>query len=257
MTRFNEAIDEALTKSVARYSGRLDRSRELFLGVLGHDLRGPLGAVLNSAQYLLLSGELSGAQTKAASAIWRSGTRLQAMVSDLLDVARTRLGQTLPIARRQTDLADICRQVVEERHAHHPEHTVALTTSGNLAGMWDDARLAQMLSNLVDNAILHGAIGRPVTVSISGEEQQVLLSVHNEGNPIAESARHRIFEPLTRAEPDASDERKAGGLGLGLYIVRAIAEAHGGSVDVSSSEERGTTFTVRLPRNSDQGGSSQ
>jgi signal transduction histidine kinase len=98
MTRFNEAIDQALTESIARYSKRLDRSRELFLGVLGHDLRSPLGAVLYSTQYLLHSDGFSGAQTKAVSAISCSGARLRDMISDLLDVARTRLGESLPIA---------------------------------------------------------------------------------------------------------------------------------------------------------------
>ena len=248
MTRFNEAMDEALTKSIARYSSRLDRSRELFLGVLGHDLRNPLGAVLNSAQYLLHSEGLSGAQTKAASAIWRSGTRLGQMISDLLDVARTRLGQALPIERKQIDLAAICQQAVEEKHAYHPEHSVVLNTSGNLLGMWDEARLAQMISNLLENGIRHGGVGTPVTISAIGETNSVTLIVHNEGNPILDAARERIFEPLTRGEANAADPKKAGGLGLGLYIARSIAVAHGGNIEVDSSADKGTAFTVRLPR---------
>lgn len=248
LTRFNEAMDQALSESIARYSSQLDRSRELFLGVLGHDLRTPLGAILNSAEYLLLSNALSGVQTKAVSLISGSGKRLQAMISDLLDVARTRLGAALPLAPKQLDLLPVCRQVLDEENAHHPDHEIRFSTAGDLQGMWDEARLSQMLSNLVENAIRHGAADKPVTVTASGEADHVALQVHNEGVPIPQAARARIFEPLTQAEPDPIDQRKAGGLGLGLYIARAIAQAHGGTIEVESSREQGTTFTARLPR---------
>lgn len=248
MTRFNEAIDQALTQSVARYSARLDRSRELFLGIVGHDLRSPVGAVINYAQYLLRSNDLSGAQAKAASAISRSGTRLRAMISDLLDVARTRLGQSLPLAPAQIDLVPTCEEAIEEAQAYHPERVIALSVSGDLKGTWDEARLRQMLCNLVENAIRHGAADAPVVVSVVGMPLDVSLSVHNEGLPISESARRRIFEPLARGEEDPVNHRRAGSMGLGLYIARAIVQAHGGSIDVESSKEAGTTFTARLPR---------
>lgn len=248
MTRFNEALDQALSESVARYSEQLDRSRELFIGVLGHDLRSPLSAVLYAAQYLQSTEDLSGAQSKSVSTILRSGLRLRSMVSDLLDVTRTRLGQSLPIDRRRVDLAKTCREMIDEAQAHHPEHVLRLRTSGELVGDWDEARLFQMLSNLVDNAVRHGAHGRPVTVSANGAADQVTLSVHNEGVPMSEAARHRIFEPLVHAAGSVGvTSNQASGLGLGLYIARAIVEAHGGSIDVRSTQGDGTTFVACFP----------
>lgn len=250
LTRFNEAIDEALTESIARYMQELDRSRQLFLGVLGHDLRTPLGAVLNSAQYLLYSDGLSGAQMKAVSAILRSGTRVRGMISDLLDVTRTRLGQSLPMWKQETDFAVLCEQVVDEARAYHPDSAIVCHRPGELLGCWDDARLRQMLGNLVENAIEHGLPDQPVTVSATGDAEHLVLRVHNEGAPISQSDRRMIFEPLTRGQPGQGNEKKVGGLGLGLYIARLIAEAHGGSIEVESTKKTGTTFAVVLPRRS-------
>ena len=248
LTRFNEAIDQALTESIARYSRRLDRSRELFLGVLGHDLRSPLGAVMNSTHYLLHSDGLSGAQVKAVSVISRGATRARDMIADLLDVARTRLGEALPIAPAPIDLASTCLEAVEEARAYYPDREITYSAAGELGGTWDAARLRQMLSNLVDNAIRHGAADTPVAVSAYGASHDAFVGVHNEGAPIPASARARIFEPLARGDEDPLDHRRVGSMGLGLYIARAIAQAHGGSIDVQSSKEKGTTFTARLPR---------
>ncbi|MBA3591268.1 HAMP domain-containing sensor histidine kinase [Methylibium sp.] len=248
ITRFNEAVDQALSESVGLYSEQLDRSRELFIGVLGHDLRNPLSAVLNAAKYLQDSEALSGGQFKSVSVILRSGMRLRDMLSDPLDVTRTRLGQSLPIARTPGALTVTCQDMVEEAQAHHPEHTLRLRLEGDLAGSWDLARLGQMLSNLIENAIRHGAPDKPVTILARGEAEFVSLGVHNEGPRIPESALRRIFEPLTQEQESPADHRQAGGLGLGLYIARAIAEAHCGSIEVQSSQGGGTTFTARLPR---------
>jgi len=254
LTRFNEAIDQALTESIDRYSKRLDRSRELLLGVLGHDLRSPLGAVLNSATYLMHAENLTGPQLKAASSIVRGGERIQGMISDLLDVTSTRLGRSLPITLKPINLRSMCRQVVEETRAYHPERVLLFSTSGRLDGSWDEARIGQLLGNLVENAILHGASDTPVTIFANGNTDAVQLSVHNQGTPIPEGARSRIFEPLVQQVGDrsAADGRGAG-LGLGLYIARAIVDAHGGSIDLQSSEETGTMFTAHLPRSRDAG----
>ena len=248
LTRFNEAIDQALTESIGRYSKHLDRSRELFIGIVGHDLRSPVGALMNAAHYLVNSTGLSGRQAEAASIVSRGGVRLRDMISDLLDVTRTRLGETLPLTLAETDLAAICRRAVDEARACHPHATVELTHSADVRGTWDGARLQQMLSNLVENAVRYGAADRPVKVSALGRPDEVVLSVHNEGAPIPEATRHRLFEPLARGEESPVTRGRAGSMGLGLYIVRIIAEAHGGSVDVESTSAKGTTFTARLPR---------
>ncbi len=244
LSRFNEAVDQALHESVLRYSDELNRARELFLGVVGHDLRTPLGAIVHSAEYLQLSNGLSGEQIKATAVIQKSATRIQKMLSDLLDVTRTRLGGTLPIERKPMDLSRTGKHVTEEAHAFHPNRTVVFNSTGDCRGTWDEIRLYQLLSNLVENAIRHGATEKPVKVEAVGKADEVQVAVHNDGAPIPQSEIRRIFEPMRQAE---DRPKRAEGLGLGLYIARAIATAHHGAIDVESTEETGTTFTVRLP----------
>ncbi len=244
LSRFHEAIDQALHESVLRYSDEVSRARELFLGVIGHDLRTPLGAILLSARYLLQSEGLSGEHIKASAAIQRSGTRMQKMLADLLDVTRTRLGGGLPIAPKAMDASRTARHVAEEAHAFHPTRTVLFTAIGDCRGTWDEMRLYQLLSNLVENAIRHGDAEKPVRVETVGRAVEVQIAVHNDGAPIPPSEMRRIFEPMKQARDGSS---RAEGLGLGLYIARAIAAAHQGSIDVESAKETGTTFTVHLP----------
>ena len=247
LTRFNEGIDQALTESIARYTTLREKSRELFLGMLGHDLRTPLGVVMTSAQFLLASKKLTDKQSTAVSLMLNSVARIKALVADLVDVTQTRLGGALPVEREEMDLARTCQVAVDEMRTVHPDRTFELDVSGDLSGMWDPARLSQIVANLLQNAIQHGAEGTPVSVSVRGEQARVVLTVHNEGLPISESARQRIFEPLVRGER-RNEPRASNSLGLGLYIAREIAVAHGGSIDVASSQGEGTTFTVCLPR---------
>jgi signal transduction histidine kinase len=244
LARFNEAVDQALHESVLRYSDEVNRARELFLGVIGHDLRTPLGAILLSAQYLLQADGLSGEHIKATAVIHRSGTRIQKMLSDLLDVTRTRLGGGLPVAPKAMDVSRTAKHVAEEAHAFHPTRTVVFAATGDCRGTWDEIRLYQLLSNLVENALRHGAAETPVKVEAVGSADEVQIAVHNDGAPIPQSEMRRIFEPMKQAEDGSS---RAEGLGLGLYIARAIATAHHGAIDVESTKEKGTTFTLRLP----------
>ncbi|WP_170162320.1 ATP-binding protein [Caldimonas tepidiphila] len=254
LIRFDEALDQGLTESIAWYSRRIEDSRNLLLGVLGHDLRNPLGAIRRSAQYLLLSDTLDGLQTKAVTRILNSTNRMREMVGDLLDFTRTRLGNGLPLVRGPGNLGEVCRQVVDELEAFHPERTLHLHCSGELSGCWDTRRVGQLVSNLVSNAIHHGQPEKPVTVVVCGDADAVTVSVHNEGPPIAVQARKTLFEPLKRASLQAGESREgASGLGLGLYIARQIAVAHGGSIEVDSSELGGTAFTARLPRQAQEG----
>lgn len=247
LTRFNEAIDQALTESIQEYSKKLNQSRDLFLGVLGHDLRTPIGSILMSAQYLLQTLNLTpGEQGKSISRILSSATRIKTMVSDLLDMTLTRLGGALPLAVRPMDLAKTCLEAVDEARAFHPNSTLQVQLTGDLHGTWDHGRIAQVLSNLIENAVRYGAADAPVTVSAHGDSEQVVLQVHNAGPAIPAAAQQRIFEPLFRERMSA--DRPERGLGLGLYIARMIATAHGGSITVDSTDEGGTTFAVRLPR---------
>lgn len=172
---------------------------------------------------------------------------MRVLVSDLLDMTQTRLGGSLRIEREQANLALICQEATDEMRTVHPDRTFELDLSGDLSGTWVPARLSQILANLLQNAVQHGAQGRPVTLSLHEERDRVVLSIHNEGAAISESARLRIFELLIRGEGGTAS-RQSSSLGLGLYIAREIARAHGGSIDVKSSENEGTCFTVCLPR---------
>lgn len=262
MVRFNEAIDQALTESVAWYASRHERARDLFIGVLSHDLRNPLGAASMSAAALMQSEQLSANHLRMAVRIFNATVRMKAMIEDLLDFTRARMGTGLPIDVEPNDMKTIGSQVIEEMHAAYPSRAISMTTTGNLNGVWDGGRLEQMLSNLIGNAIRHGFPDTPVSLTISGDARDELtLAVHNEGPPIAPEAQRIIFDLMVRgAIQEGVDKVRSGGLGLGLYIARHIALAHGGNITVESSADAGTTFTVKLPRTSrlqgDQNGES-
>lgn len=249
LTRFNEAVDSALCESIRRYTSRIDRSRDLLLGALGHDLRSPLGAMLQSARYLLRSPALDEDQRKAANRILTSGTRMKGLVSDLLDFATTRLGDVLQLSVAAMDMGDSCRAVRDEIVALHPTRHIQLDCEGDLRGCWDPARVAQLLSNLLGNAIKHGAVDGPIRLRATGSGAQLRLDVHNLGRAIPADLRDRLFEPLTRGtlqeNPDPAVERS---VGLGLYIAREIAKAHGGTLQLTASDADGTTFSAVLPR---------
>ncbi len=248
LTRFNEAIDQALAESLTRYARNLDQSREMFLAILGHDLRSPLGAILMSASALLASPGLGQPQQTAASRILTSGARIKGMVNDLLDLTRTRLGGGIPLAFGDANLVALGRQTVEEVAAHHPGRDLRFETSGDARGWWDGARLGQALANLVGNAVQHGCPGTPVTVVVKGEADEVVVAVHNHGPAIPAADLGQIFSPLKRIARGAARPNDSGSLGLGLYVAHEVVRGHGGHINVESSDTSGTTFTPLLPR---------
>ncbi|WP_035970864.1 sensor histidine kinase [Caballeronia grimmiae] len=245
--RFNEAIDQALTESIAWFTAERDRSRELLSGVIAHDLRTPLGAIAMSAQFLVRSEALRDAETRAAGRIVSSAGIMAKMVSDLLDFAQVRMGGHLSISPARMSLSELCTDAVTELRAFHPERSIELDIKDTIDGHWDRDRVRQMISNLVENAVGHGAAEAPVKVSAVRSGAHVQLAVHNFGEPIPPVHQSSIFSPLTRLSKDGERSRRPNGIGLGLFIVMEIAEAHGGSVSVISDREAGTTFTVSLP----------
>lgn len=245
--RFNEAIDQALAESVVTYATAVETARNVFLGVLGHDLRSPLGAVLLSAEVLLRAGDLPPKPTKNVSRIYTSVKRSIKIVGDLLDFTRTQLGSGIPIRIEQDDLVQTCRGMVEEARAYHQDRQVDLITENTLLWMFDKSRMEQVLANLIGNAIQHGEAGTPITVTLKAVDDYASLSVHNAGSPIDESAKPSLFNPLIRHLQGGVEYGAEAGLGLGLYIASAIVSAHQGSIEVESEPGKGTTFTVRLP----------
>lgn len=247
VTRFNESIDEALVEATNRYMLTMERTRDQFLAILGHDLRNPLGAILMSSQHLAGARGTESRTVKIAARILASAGRMQRMVNDLLDLTRTRLGSGIPIAPRPMDLEELSREVLAELFAFHSDRRFDLHTEGDLRGVWDADRLAQVLSNLVGNALQHGAPDRPVRVVARDHGEEVVLEVLNEGVVIPRALLASIFEPMVR-EGGRAGEQASTSLGLGLHISREIVIAHGGTVSVTSTEAAGTRFTVRLPR---------
>lgn len=245
MIRFNESIDQLLSESVRRYTERVEQSRDIFLGIMGHDLRNPLVAITMLAE-LLMQPECRGDVAGAASKIAASAAAMRQMIGDILDFARSRLGGEMAVFPARMDLGCLGGEVLDEMRSAHPTRAFHFETHGDLSGDWDAARLRQVLTNLLANAIQHGSAVSPVGLSLSGNEEEVRIDVRNEGPPIPESIRELIFEPLIH-KPAKDHSGPTGSVGLGLFIVREIAIRHGGGAELRSSE-RETVFTVRLPR---------
>ncbi len=253
LVRFNEAMDQSLIEAVAWYSARIEHARELFLGVLSHDLRSPLATMMIGAQVLQRDSTLVGLSAKAAARLQGAGERMTRMINDLLDFTRTRLGTRLPMTFTRFQLGPVLSQTFDELCALHPEAGLSFECDDDLPGDWDAGRLAQLLSNLVDHAIQHDEAGRPVRVAARRDDDQVVVTVHHEGTAIAPEMIGRIFDPLARGVVrEAERSNDPASLGLGLYISREIAQAHDGRIEVTSSAAEGTTFTVTLPRTHDR-----
>jgi signal transduction histidine kinase len=247
LIRFNEAIDQAIAESVSRFSQALARTQERFLAILSHDLRTPLGAIITSTLFMLDAGGLEEPNRTLVARASSSARRMNQMVLDLVEFTRTRLDDAIPVVRAEVDGRRLVHDVVLEIAASYPDSVVQVETAGNLSGAWDADRLTQALTNLVGNAVQHGASAKPVRVSARGLADIVMLSVHNEGSPIPPEQQAAIFREGERitGRAAATDRRHQG---LGLFIVERIVAAHGGTVSVRSSLEEGTTFTIRLPR---------
>lgn len=255
MVRFNEAIDQAQTESMARYTEMLREAQNLFLAILGHDVRTPLGAISMGAQVLLHDQTLPSKALKVGLRIFNSSQRMDEIVRDLLDFSTSHLGDGIPVDPYTVDLLKICENVVEEARSFHPDRKIQLTTDGHLIGAWDGARIAQAFSNLLMNAIQHGNPESVIQVSIYGQADQVVYAVQNDAEVIPPAKLRSFFDPVKRFAIRPPSERRAlsaassaKNLGLGLYVVKQIVTAHAGDVSVKSSQDEGVTFTVRLPR---------
>lgn len=246
LIRFNEAIDQAIAESVARYTDQTKRSTDLFIGILGHDIRNPLGTISMSAQYLVRSGQLTAS---AAETIINSVVRINSVIEHVVDFTRAQSEGVMPISPKPGNLVSQFSKIMEETRIRHPQSSLRLESTGNFDGSWDEGRMGQLLSNLLANALSYGARNEPVTVRLWETPEEVFFSVHNSGNPIPLQEQQRIFKPLTRGSGDDKLERREpGGLGLGLYICKEIVHAHGGTLELESTPASGTSFKVRLPR---------
>ncbi|HEX5787098.1 MAG TPA: sensor histidine kinase [Woeseiaceae bacterium] len=251
LVRFNEAMDQSLTEAIKWFSRGLEESRDIFVGMLGHDLRDPLNAASTAIQLQRQLGYDAELAQRTTDIALRSLDRISGMIDDLLDFARTRLAGPLELSPEPADMESICKEIRDEFAVARPDREIAAACSGNLAGKWDVERVKQLLANLVKNALTYGDKESPVTMSAEGLDGHVLLAVHNRGKPIPYEVQHTVFDPLVRGAV-AGVNSEAHSMGLGLYIVRIVAEAHGGSVALESNERAGTTFSVTLPRDASE-----
>lgn len=258
LTRFNESLDQSLARGVASYSKRVDDSRQMFLAILSHDLRNPLSTIRTAAYLVALQNE-DQATADAIQMINRSTDVMVRLISDLIDFSSSGLGRAMPLNREPVDLEILCREVIDAYRTTHPDRVLRFCSDGDVNGVWDVGRIRQVISNLLGNAVQHGAPDGPITLSATSEstpsaasgaaDAVVMLSVHNEGPPIPPELLPTLFDPLKRyATQESVAQRTPGSIGLGLYIVREIVAANGGTVSVTSTAEEGTTFTVFIPR---------
>jgi signal transduction histidine kinase len=244
--RFNEAIDQAVAESVAFFSAQIESERNLFLGMLGHDMRSPLQVIQLTSSYLSKMDAGTDVATCAAR-LSKSARSLKALLDDLLDFNRTKLGLGITISPAAVDLAQAFSAELEQLRVATPGRSIELEVSGDVRGVWDINRLNQLLGNLVVNALKYGASSSPVKIVLIGLAVEVIFSVHNQGPKIEQSVLAQIFEPLKRGLDHMLVAGSDGSMGLGLYIAREIAIAHHGDISAKSDEDE-TVFTVRLPR---------
>ena len=248
MVRFNEAIDQALAESIVTYSARAERTRDLFLAVLGHDLRAPLATITMVAGLMQRLTPEDQAR-KHSNRLQRSAMLMSAMVTDLLGYTRLQLGAGMPIARTTINVHQVCEAAMADARAMFPRSVIRFDASGDLNGEFDAGRLQQLVTNLLINAAQYGTEGTCVVMAADGTAQRLQILVTNEGPAIPEEDLKAIFHPLVQLDVDRDeDARPRTSLGLGLFIAKETAEAHGGTITVRSDAVEGTVFTVDLPR---------
>lgn len=248
ITRFNEAVDQAIAESLKVFVAEVNRSRDLFLGILGHDLRGPLTTISACVAVEMRARPSSSTQS---AIILRSVAQMKALLDDMVEYTRHRLGSELAIDPSSLQLDHFARNTLEEIQAISRGHALELDVRGDMQGEWDARRLHQALSNLVFNAMMYGVRDAPIRISLDGSSKdELVLGVQNSGKPIPPNLMARLFDPLVRqgGEDEGADSQVAGAnLGLGLYVVQQIAKAHGGTV-AATSDASATRFELRLPR---------
>lgn len=248
LVRFNEAVDQALAESAVTFSEHNNQTRERFLAILGHDLRTPLAAISMTGSLLERSTSSEG-NAATGKRLLRSAATMSTMVNDLLEYSRTQLGGKMPMAPASADMGDIVQAALHNAASAHPDCVFELHSHGNLSGFFDDVRLQQVVVNLLANAAQYRAKGTNVVLNVAGHLEEVVLSVTNFGPAIPAESLETIFSAMVQLPVEGEQPgRPRTSLGLGLFIARETALAHGGSIQVASTDAGGTTFTVRIPR---------
>ena len=243
--RFNEAVDQALAESVRVYAAEVERWQQIFLGVLGHDLRSPLNAIALTAE--VIAAKASEDLLRPTTTLMRSTRRMASLLDSLLQYNRASLNGGMVVNRSKVDLASVCGDEIEMQRAALPDAKLSLESHGDTLGDFDASRVREALGNLITNAVRHGSPGEPVTVRVEGEDASVRIVVENRATEdIPANEIEQLFEPLRRGALHRSSTDRTN-LGLGLFIVRQIVKAHGGDVVGRSADHR-VAFTITLAR---------
>lgn len=248
VTRFNEAVDQSLAESIARYEQMVKRTQNMFLAILGHDLRNPLGTITIATSYLMQAVDIPAKYVLVATKMFNSAQRMSRLINDLIDFTRTHLGRGIPVKATPANLARVCSDVVDEMRTLHPDQVIELAMPSSVDAIFDESRIAQVLSNLIGNAVQYGDIRERVSITLTTHGDDAVISVNNRGTAIAAKEMAAIFDPFIRVAANSGQglsERNS--LGIGLFIARQIAQAHSGELRVMSSEGDGTTFTLTFP----------
>lgn len=242
--RFNEAIDQAIAESVSYFTAETEQWRNIFLGVLGHDLRGPLNAILMSAS-LISRISRDEPVLKTTQSVVRSGERMRELLDDLLNYSKTSLGVGIEVHPREVDVASACREELSQLSKALPACEFVYEGPEQLLAIVDASRIRQVVSNLVINASKYGDVSKPVTLRLASDTAATTISVENFGERISTVTSAKMFNLAQRGD-DSELELSRTSLGLGLFIVQEVAKGHGGS---ATSEYRNgqNVFTVRLP----------
>jgi signal transduction histidine kinase len=240
------AISQHAREREKEVKERIEFDKQL-LGIVSHDLRDPLNVISLSAATMLRRSTLDELESRGLSRILSSAKHATRLTSDLLDYTHARLGRAISIRPKRIDLHSLTRQIVDEIRLVHPDRRIALTQVGDAEGEWDPDRLTQAIFNLVGNAIQHSSLQDPIQVSTRDDGETVLLEVKNQGPPLAPDEIPLLFEAFQRG---SNARPETGSLGLGLFIAKQIVLAHAGKIQVKSSAEEGTIFTVLWPRRS-------
>ena len=223
--------------------------RDQFIGVLGHDLRNPLNAITVAAAVLLEDKTLSEENSMLAGVIRESARRMAGLIENTLDLTRSQVGGGIRLSPSPNDFGEVCLQVINELRVGHAARDIIFEERGDGRHYFDESRAAQAISNLLSNALQHGAPREPVRLTLRTEETDIFIDVHNFGAPIPEEKHDTLFDPFKRGAVPSEEAMQPQGLGLGLYITREILRAHGGDISLKP-DENGNTFSTRWPRRS-------
>lgn len=246
--RFNESIDQSLAVSAKTFTDRIERAQQTFLAILGHDLRNPVNAIKLGT--VVLSEKQATRQNwdDVIKQMASSADTMEQLISDLIQFAGSVLGPQPPLVKTKTSLRYLCQDVIAGVKATNPTLTICFEPSGEFFGEWDEARLRQVVSNLLSNSVQCGALDTPIDIKLTEEDSQILLKVSSQGLQIPPMEIATIFDSLVQGRSEGSRTKRRGSMGLGLYIVKDVVSSHGGKVEVQSSPQGQTIFSVRLPK---------